>query len=79
MDPFTFIGICTFIYLAVHTLILFMIDCDIRLKFAEMFGKGISKYSRCYLFLLCVNYDIQCTQTVNTRTYSVTVEGSVSY
>jgi peptidyl-tRNA hydrolase len=52
MDPFTIIGICTFLYVVIHTFLIFLFDCDIRLKIAEKFGKGIGEISR---FLLMYN------------------------
>ncbi|KAF4531954.1 hypothetical protein B566_EDAN006646 [Ephemera danica] len=42
MNLFTFIGICLFLYFVIHTVILFLVDCDIRLKIAEKFGKSIN-------------------------------------
>jgi hypothetical protein len=41
---FALIGAGVFIYGVIHTLLLCICDCDLRLKFAEMFGKNIGNF-----------------------------------
>jgi len=44
MGFFDLIGAGVFLYGVIHTLLLCISDCDLRLKFAEIFGKKIGVF-----------------------------------